>query len=153
MALDAERIALLERLSATIERRLEAFGQAPARYGVIHADLRLANLLMDDAGTRVIDFDDCGFGWYMYDYGTALSFIEDRPDVPELTAAWVKGYRKVLELPEEEEREIPTFILLRRLLLVAWIGSHSATDLAKEMGAAFTDGTCVLAENYLSRFG
>ncbi len=153
MALDAERIALLERLSATIERRLEAFGQAPERYGVIHADLRLANLLMDDAGTRVIDFDDCGFGWYMYDYGTALSFIEDRPDVPELTAAWVKGYRKVLDLPEEEEREIPTFILLRRLLLVAWIGSHSATDLAKEMGAAFTDGTCVLAEDYLSRFG
>ncbi len=153
MGLDAGRIALFERLSATIKRRLEAYGKAPARHGVIHADLRLANLLVDEAGTRVIDFDDCGFGWYMYDFGAALSFIEHRPDVPELTAAWVAGYRRAIDLPEADEREIPTFILLRRLLLVAWIGSHSATDLAKEMGGPYTEGTVALAETYLSRFG
>ena len=55
--------------------------------------------------------------------------------------------------PEADEREIPTFIMLRRLLLVAWIGSHSATDLAKEMGGPYTEGTVALAESYLSRFG
>ena len=83
MGLDRERVALLERVSATIRRRLDRYGKDPARYGVIHGDLRLANLLVDENGTRVIDFDDCGWGWYMYDYGTTLSFIEDRPDVPE----------------------------------------------------------------------
>lgn len=153
MAMDGERIALLERLSAAIDRRLGAFGKDPSRYGVIHADIRLANLLVDENGTRVIDFDDSGFGWYMYDCGTALSFIEDRPDVPELVAAWAEGYRRVTELPEADEREIPTFIMLRRLLLVAWIGSHSATELAQEMGGPYTEGTLALAEDYLSRFG
>ena len=150
--LNRERIALLERLSATIERRLEAYGTAPSRYGVIHADLRLANLLVDEHGTRVIDFDDSGYGWYMYDFATAVSFIEHRPDVPDLTAAWVQGYRKVLDLPADDEAEIPTFVMMRRLLLVAWIGSHSATELAKKTGAPYTRGTCVLAEDYLRRF-
>jgi hypothetical protein len=41
--------------------------------------------------------------------------------------------------------------MLRRLLLVAWIGSHHqfATEAA-ELGAGFTEGTCTLAERYLS---
>ena len=46
-----------------------------------------------------------------------------------------------------------TFVMLRRLLLVAWIGSHHtfATEAA-ELGAGFTAGTCALAEDYLSRY-
>ncbi len=153
MGLDAEKAALFVRFSAAIKRRLEAYGQGPERFGVIHADIRLANLLVDENGTRVIDFDDCGLGWFMYDFGTAVSFIEHRPDVPELIDAWVTGYRKVLDLPAEDEREILTFVMLRRLLLVAWIGSHSATDLAQDMGVDYTEGTVALAENYLSKFG
>ena len=43
--------------------------------------------------------------------------------------------------------------MMRRLLLVAWIGSHSGTDLARSMGAEYTAGSCELAESYLARFG
>ena len=50
-----------------------------------------------------------------------------------------------------DEAELDTFVMLRRLLLVAWIGSHHtfATEAA-ELGAGFTAGTCALAERYLS---
>ena len=37
-------------------------------------------------------------------------------------------------------------------LLVAWIGSHSETDLAQSMGVAYTNDTVPLAESYLRRF-
>ena len=123
-----------------IERRLQRYGQGADRFGLIHADLRLANLLLEGPTTKVIDFDDCGFGWYLYDLGAALSFIEHRPDVPELVDAWVRGYRRVAPLAAADEAEIPTFILLRRLLLVAWIGSHAETDLAQSMGASLHRG-------------
>jgi Ser/Thr protein kinase RdoA (MazF antagonist) len=73
--------------------------------------------------------------------------------VPELLAHWVKGYRKVIDLPEADEEEIPTFVMLRRLLLVAWIGSHSETELAQSMGADYTAGTVGLCEAYLRDFG
>ena len=152
MGLTPDRVKLLERLSQAIKRRLERFGMARERFGLVHADIRLANLLVDGNRTKVIDFDDSGFSWYLYDLGTALSFIEHRPDVPELVAAWLTGYRKVAALAAEDEAEIPTFILLRRLLLVAWIGSHAETELAQSQGVPFTEGACMLADKYLSKF-
>ena len=136
-----------------IGRRLAAYGKGPDRFGLIHCDLRLANLLVDGEAVKVIDFDDCGFGWYMYDAATPVSFYEHEPQVPELIDAWVSGYRRVARLPAEDEAEIPTFVMLRRLLLVAWIGSHSETDLARSMGVAYTEGTVGLCEAYLRRFG
>jgi Ser/Thr protein kinase RdoA (MazF antagonist) len=148
----AER-EVLNRLDHALSRRLGMFGSGPHRYGLVHADLRLANLLVHGSDTYVIGFDDCGWSWYLYDIGTALSFIEDDPRVPELIESWVRGYRSVRPLSAEEEAEIPTFVMMRRLLLVAWIGSHSGTELAQSMGAQYTAGSCVLAEQYLSRFG
>lgn len=153
MGLDAEKVALFGRTVDLIGRRLAAFGKGPERFGLIHCDMRLANLLIDGDTVKVLDFDDCGFSWHLYDAATAVSFFEHEPHVPELMAAWVEGYRRVLDLPAEDEAEIPTFVMLRRMLLVAWIGSHSETDLAQSMGVAYTDTTCPLCEDYLSRFG
>jgi Ser/Thr protein kinase RdoA (MazF antagonist) len=71
--------------------------------------------------------------------------------VPELIDAWVGGYRAEAPLSPAEEAELGTFVLLRRLLLVAWLGSHPDADLARTLGAAFTTATCELAEAYLSK--
>ena len=86
----------------------------------------------------LLDFDDCGWGWFLYDLGAALSFVEDSPRVPELVSAWVRGYRAEAPLSAAEVAELDTFVLLRRLLLVAWLGSHPDADLARTLGAAFT---------------
>ena len=153
IAVGAAERDILRRLDATIRHRLAAFGQEPDRFGLIHADLRLANLLVHEGQTSVIDFDDCGWSWLLYDLGAALSFIEDDPRVPALIDAWVRGYRRVRPLPVADEAEIPTFVMMRRLLLVAWIGSHSGTDLARSMGADYTSVSCDLAERYLSTYG
>lgn len=138
---------------AVIARRLENFGKDDAVFGLVHGDMRLANLLMDGETVKVIDFDDCGFSWYLYDCATTVSFFEHEPWVPDLIQAWVRGYSRFGVLSAEEEAEIGTFVMLRRILLVAWIGSHAETDLAKSMGAAYTQGTVPLCEAYLSRFG
>lgn len=135
-----------------IQRRLEAFGKGPDRFGLIHGDMRLANLLKDGQIVKVIDFDDCGFSWFLYDCATTVSFFEHTPEVPELLRAWVRGYRLVGTLSAQDEAEIETFVMLRRLLLVAWIGSHSETELAQSMGVAYTHGTVPLCERYLARF-
>jgi len=140
--------ATLARAAALVRERLRRYGTDPGRFGLIHADVRLANLLVNGNDIQVIDFDDSGFGWFMFDFGTAVSFIEHDPRVPELCDAWVRGYRQVMPLPTEDEAEIPTFVLLRRLQLVAWVGSHRFADAALELGADFTRGCCELAERY-----
>ncbi len=153
IGVDATNAKLFGRTVDLIGKRLAAYGQDEARFGLIHGDLRLANVLLDAGSIKVIDFDDCGFGWYMYDVATTVSFFEHEPQVPDLIEAWKTGYRKVVDLPKADEAEIPTFVMLRRLLLVAWIGSHSETDLARSMGSTYTDATCGLCESYLSQLG
>ncbi len=144
---------LLKKCANLIKRRLEKFGSYPNRFGLIHADLRLANLLIHQGNIRVIDFDDCGLGWFLYDIGAALSFMEEREDVAELVEAWVKGYLRVRHLTTEEIDEIPTFIMLRRLTLLGWTASRSQTGgLASELGQAFSKGTCQLAGKYIEKF-
>ena len=146
-----EQASILARLEERVRQRLVAFGVDPAHYGLIHADMRLSNLIWrPDGGVSVIDFDDSGFGWYLYDLAASLSFIEHTPEVPELIEAWAGGYRRYGALSAAEIAELWTFVMLRRLLLVAWIGSHQGVDLARELGAAYTDQSCDLAERFLS---
>jgi Ser/Thr protein kinase RdoA (MazF antagonist) len=148
----AER-EILGRLDAVLGERLAAFGTGPERYGLVHADTRLANLLVHDASVSVIDFDDCGFSWYLYDLGTTVSFFEHSPAVPGLIDSWLTGYRTTGTITAADEAEIWTFILYRRLLLVAWIGTHQAVDIAAELGAGYTRDSCDLAERYLTGQG
>jgi Ser/Thr protein kinase RdoA (MazF antagonist) len=151
IGLDRSGTAVLEQALSFIEERIGRFGVSADRFGLVHADLRLANLLVHGTHLRIIDFDDCGFSWFMYDFATAVSFIEHEAMVPELLRAWVLGYRKSAPLSAEEVAEIPTFVMLRRILLTAWLASHSEVPLARQMGAAYTAGTVLLAQEFLRR--
>ncbi|WP_166907755.1 phosphotransferase enzyme family protein [Mycobacterium sp. DL440] len=149
---------VLERAQALLHDRLHAYGTGPDVYGLIHADLRLANLLVDPDPTgspkiTVIDFDDCGFGWYFYDFGTAVSFIEDDPALPEWQDAWVNGYRTRRDLPVSDEDMLASFVLLRRLLLLAWMGTHSHSRESATKAISYAAGSCELAERYLRSNG
>ncbi len=142
---------ILGRLERRLRERLAGYGSGPDKFGLIHADTRLANLLVHDDTTAVIDFDDAGFGWYLYDLGTTVSFFEDDVAVPGLVASWLAGYRAAGGvLAAEDIAQTWTFILFRRLLLTAWIGSHPAAAGAAELGEPYTRGSCDLAERYLS---
>lgn len=152
VGMDAAKEKLVGRTVDLIGKRLMAYGKGPERFGLIHCDLRLANLLMDGNTVKAIDFDDCGFGWYMYDAATPVSFYEHEPQVPSLIESWKTGYRKVLALPKADEIEIPTFVMLRRILLVAWVASHIEAEFPRSLGAGFTEGTAGLCEDYLTRF-
>lgn len=152
---------VLERAQALLHDRLHAYGTGPDVYGLIHADLRLANLLVDPESSdspasskiTVIDFDDCGFGWYFYDFGTAVSFIEHDPALPEWQDAWVRGYRTRRDLPASDEDMLASFVLLRRLLLLAWMGTHSHSRESATKAISYAAGSCELAERYLRSNG
>lgn len=141
--------ALLERTAQALADRLSAYGAGPDRFGLIHADLRLANLLVEGDRLGVIDFDDCGFSWFMYDFAAAVSFIEHEPYIPALQAAWLDGYATVAPVRPEDVAMMPTFLMLRRMLLTAWIASHAETPTAQATGPDYTLGTLGLAERYL----
>jgi Ser/Thr protein kinase RdoA (MazF antagonist) len=120
--------------------------------GLVHCDLRAANLLKDPNGrVWVIDFDDSGFSWYLWDLCSSTTFIEHLPHVGSVIDAWLQGYQKVRPLTARDIAAIPDLVFLRRLHLLAWLGSHPNSDLAHELGDSFTMATCELADRYLAR--
>lgn len=153
VGMEGETLALLSTLEDVVRERAAQLPSGRDYFGLIHADLRLANLLVEGDRTAIIDFDDCGPGWYLFDLASALSFLEERPDVPLLIECWLKGYRKVGEVPADIEAEIPTLIMMRRLQLIGWVGyQQQHLDFAREIGPGFTIDTCRLAKEYLARF-
>src|SRR6202795_4174479 len=149
IGLDQAGVVILEKVLDVIRRRLERFGQGADVFGLVHADLRLANLLVDGTYLRIIDFDDCGFSWYLYDFATSLRFIEHEPIVPDLLRAWVQGYCRQLPLSAEARAEIPALVILRRILLTAWLAPHAEVPFAREIGRSYTAGTVAVAQELL----
>ncbi len=145
-----EAIKLLTRAAEKIKNSLYHYGQTDDNYGLIHADLRLANFLIAEDKLKVLDFDDCGFSWFLYDIGAAFSFIENHPEKPEMIDAWLAGYLKTRHLTPDDIAMIPCFIMLRKMVLLGWIGSHATTQLATAQSENFTEQSCLLAEEFLS---
>ncbi len=140
---------VLERADREIRDRLAAYGATEENYGLIHSDLRGANLLTEGGRLKIIDFDDCGYGWFMQDLAGSLSFVETDPGVPRLAEAWLTGYRRKASPRQQDMEMIPTFIMMRRLQLTAWLTSRHASDAARGFGGDFAAGTVALAKRYL----
>lgn len=148
---DAAVRDVLERAETDVVSCLSEYGHAPHRFGLIHADMRLANLILGPDGPVLIDFDDCGFGWFLFDFAAAISFIEDSPQIPALREAWLSGYQAIRQLSAPDIKVIDSLVMLRRLSLLAWIGSHIEAPEPQALAADFAADTATLAEAYLSR--
>jgi Ser/Thr protein kinase RdoA (MazF antagonist) len=146
--------AIVARAAAEAGRRLTEFGCDTDRFGLIHADLRMANLMIDPGNTAasitVIDFDDCGWSWYLFDLAAVVSFIEDTPEAERMISDWLRGYLAVRDIPAAHLEMIPTLVMLRRLMLTAWVASHADADAAIAFTDGYATGTARLAERYLT---
>ena len=90
-------------------------------YGLAHLDLHLANFLVDRQAGRFtfIDFDDCGYGWYVMDIAMLLFdvlVVYDREDSRLLGKrflhSFLTGYRQEKALSGFWVRQLPVFLKL-----------------------------------------
>jgi Ser/Thr protein kinase RdoA (MazF antagonist) len=87
-------------------------------YGLIHADLVRENVLLHGETVQLIDFDDGGFGYRLFDLATLLLKNLSEPDYNELKAGLIAGYtgRRALDLAG-----LDIFMTIRALTYVGWI--------------------------------
>lgn len=127
----ADRKLLLAARDA-VRERLAALGTPPDRFGLIHADLGFENVLVaDDGSAIVIDFDDCGRSWYLYELASVLYPLEDDGRFADFRDALVTGYRRAGELTDAMLGHLPTFLMCRRLVTLGWTFSRAETDHAQ----------------------
>ena len=112
-----ERLRRLHEQLQEVEQRL---GKSPDQFGLIHSDLSFGNVLFTTDTVLPIDFDDCGFGYYLYDLAVILAGPWERPGFQQRRDALLQGYREICELPDEHLSLIPTLMAMRASSLGQW---------------------------------
>jgi Ser/Thr protein kinase RdoA (MazF antagonist) len=116
-ALDAATRRLMEDFRAAAARTLRRRAGA-LDYGLIHADLVRENVMVDGERIGMLDFDDGGFGFRLFELATTLLKNLDEPDYAALEAALLAGYTQLRPLDLEL---LELFIALRAVTYVGWI--------------------------------
>lgn len=122
--LSREEAKVLVAVRSKIHARLTDFGVSNEEFSLIHADLHPYNLLVDNAGIIVIDFDDCGYGWHLYDIAVALHDYRDHAQFVEIQDALMDGYRAVRPIHLATLEQLPMFFLIRSLVWLGWINGR-----------------------------
>lgn len=119
-SLTAAERALLLRARDQLRGMLDDYGSPPGIFGLIHADLHPANFVYDGKDLSLIDFDDSGYGWHMYDIASALIEVRRAPDFEQLRDALLEGYRGSRPLASRDAGLLPTFLLIRGMAIMGW---------------------------------
>jgi Ser/Thr protein kinase RdoA (MazF antagonist) len=90
--------------------------------GLIHADVLRENVLVNGNSVSLIDFDDSGFGFRLYDLGTALAQTVYHPAQADIRAALMAGYGTT------DQEMVKSFTLARTLASVGWTMPRLAPD-------------------------
>lgn len=136
---------LLTRARAKAHAMLWAL-QAPD-YGLIHADLVQENVLFDASGPQLIDFDDGGFGYRLFDMATVLNFILREPDPEPLQQAFTQGYFATRHI---DLTALPLFQAIRAFTYVGWIVPRLSEPGADARQTRFLSLATRMAETLLT---
>lgn len=146
----AER-RLIERARDRARDDLAAYGRPPRRYGLIHADFNLDNMLLDGDRVVLLDFDDSGFGWHLFDLATVWTLFHGADCAAPMRAGVIEGYRRERDLPDEEVARLPLFELARAFSYLGWVETRRETATARVLAPRVAALACDLAAAYLRR--
>jgi Ser/Thr protein kinase RdoA (MazF antagonist) len=108
---------------------MKAWGEKPDAFGLIHADLSIGgegNVLFGGGQACPVDFDDCGYGYWIYDLATALTHWQTHSRWSAYSQALLDGYASVRSLPEAQLAQLGLFMAARHVSEMLW-----AIDLAQ----------------------
>lgn len=146
-SLDAETRGLFTRFRHAARLDLEQ-AAAALDQGLIHADLVRENVLLDGPLIRMLDFDDGGFGFRLFDVATVLLKNLAEPHYADLEAALLEGYASLRPL---DDRRLGLFMALRAVTYVGWIVPRMDEDGAPARNGRFVAQARQLCADYLGR--
>jgi len=147
--LDSRQRDMLRHTRSLLRDDLARYTEAGGDYGLIHADLIRENVLVSPGSIALIDFDDGGFGWRLFDLATALIRNRAEPHYELIETALIDGYRSCRNLMDADLQELPMFMLLRSCTYLGWIRTRSDVPGSCEKTQRFITECCALTEDYL----
>lgn len=115
-------------VSREAKRAMELLGKGPDAYGLIHADLYPENVLFKDGKAYPIDFEDCGYGYWMWDIAVALCQWAWGDEWTLMRDAFQEGYAQVRTLPEAQWSQLDLFVATQFATMVLWSSAFLKHD-------------------------
>jgi Ser/Thr protein kinase RdoA (MazF antagonist) len=132
--LTSAEVALLLRAREGARDSLRAYGERPDNFSLIHADLHPDNIVYDGESLALIDFDDSGYGWHMYEIASALIEYRFASGFGALRDALLEEYREHRPLAAQDADMLPAFLLIRGMAIMGWYHQrpeHAGSDYFK----------------------
>jgi len=117
-----------QRISQEAKQVMEVFGKHPDAYGLIHADLYPENVLYKAGKAYPIDFEDCGYGYWMWDIAVALCHWAWGKDWERMRDAFREGYAQNGMLPEAQWSQLDLFVATQFATMVLWASAFLKHD-------------------------
>lgn len=82
-----EHYDIIKRVLILVKNQMNELNLREDAFGIIHADLQLGNMVVNNDNPCLIDFGFCGFGYYVFDLGSAATSFPS-----ELRQTFLQGY-------------------------------------------------------------
>jgi Ser/Thr protein kinase RdoA (MazF antagonist) len=148
-ALSDEDAALLARAEHAVAEALSALPTGPDRFGVVHADFTLENVLETPAGLVALDFDDSGEGWFLFDLVTPAFWCSRHPESTALVGELLEGYADVRPLTTDAAAAWEPLILARGLTYLGWSADRPGDPTSEFHDAVIAPWVVSAARRYL----
>jgi len=109
-----------EIVSKQARETMNTIGTGPDAFGMIHADMYPENVLFRNGEVFPIDFEDCGFGYWIWDIAIALCQWPWTEEWHWMRDALLDGYSKIRTLPESQLKHIDLFMATQYATMVLW---------------------------------
>ena len=114
--------------SREAKKAMASLGTGSEVFGLIHADLYPENVLFKAGQAYPIDFEDVGYGWWMWDIAVALCTWAWKPGWERMRDAFYKGYQAVRTLPAEQWEMLELFVATQYATMLIWASAFLKDD-------------------------
>jgi Ser/Thr protein kinase RdoA (MazF antagonist) len=115
-------------ISGEAKQIMGSLGKGPDAYGMIHADLYPENVLFKAGRALPIDFEDCGYGYWMWDIAIALCEWAWGKEWERMRDAFWVGYTQIRTLPESQWSQLDLFVATQFATMVLWSSALFMND-------------------------
>jgi len=147
----SEQGGILDQVAEHLRAPLSKLASNPEAMGKIHADLLAKNILFRADSVAALDFEYCGWGFYLYDLAPLLWQLkgERAADYVLLEEAMWRGYTSIRRMDEGDRALLETFIAARQLASIRWLSANQQNPTVRDLAPSLIAERSAELEFYL----